>query len=120
MSESNATATTGYVDIYLLPVPEKNLDAYRNSAEQFGRVAIEFGASRYREFVGDDLDGFEKAETGHTLVVAVVEFRTRSERDSVMAAVLEDERVKAMLATESPADMERMRYGGFAMFVDPA
>ncbi len=74
-------------------------------AEQFGRVATECGASRYREFVGDDLDGFEKSETGLNLVAAVVEFASRSERDSVMAAVMDDERVKGMMDAESLADM---------------
>ena len=37
-------APAGYVDIYLLPVPERNLDAYREQASAFGRVAKAYGA----------------------------------------------------------------------------
>ena len=44
-----------YVDLYLLPVPANNLDAYREQAITFGRVAKQHGALSYREFRGDDL-----------------------------------------------------------------
>ena len=46
-------AGPGYVDIYLLPVPENNLEAYRSQATTFGMVAKEHGAVSYREFRGD-------------------------------------------------------------------
>ncbi len=44
----------GYVDIYLLPVPERHLEAYREQATTFGTVAKEHGALGYREFRADD------------------------------------------------------------------
>jgi uncharacterized protein YbaA (DUF1428 family) len=50
----------GYVDIYLLPVPEKNLEPYWRQATTFGTVAKEYGALSYREFRGDDLDDKRK------------------------------------------------------------
>jgi len=41
---SNGSSVEGYVDIYLLPVPEKNLEAYRRQAATFGTVVKEHGA----------------------------------------------------------------------------
>jgi uncharacterized protein YbaA (DUF1428 family) len=44
-----------YVDGYVLPVPKKNLPAYRRMAEKAGKVWQEQGALEFRECVGDDL-----------------------------------------------------------------
>jgi uncharacterized protein YbaA (DUF1428 family) len=107
----------GYVDIYLLPVPEQRIEDYRRQALTFGSVAKEHGALSYREFRGDDLqEGFEAGE-GELLTAAVVEFRSRAHRDEVMAKVMKDPRVKGMMETEPVADMKQMRYGGFQTFV---
>ncbi len=46
----------GYVDLYLLPVPERSIEAYREQAATFGAVAREHGALGYREVRADDLD----------------------------------------------------------------
>ena len=109
-----------YVDIYLLPVPEVNLDPYQRQATVFGQVALEHGALSYREFRGDDLDQTFSAEPreGELLTAAVAEFRSRQHRDEVMAKVMEDPRVTEQLGGEQLADMTRMRYGGFEMIVD--
>ncbi len=107
----------GYVDIYLLPVPATSIDPYREQAATFGAVAVEHGALRYREFRGDDPgEGFAAGE-GEVLTAAVAEFTSRAHRDEVMAKVLEDPRVTT-LERRPLADMTRMRYGGFATFVD--
>jgi uncharacterized protein YbaA (DUF1428 family) len=44
-----------YVDGYVLPVPKKNLPAYRRMAAKAGKVWREHGALEFRECVGDDL-----------------------------------------------------------------
>ena len=44
-----------YVDGFLLPVPKKNLQAYRQMSRKAGKVWRELGALEYRECVGDDL-----------------------------------------------------------------
>ena len=110
----------GYADLYLLPVPERALDAYREQASTFGAVAKEHGALAYREFRADDLgEGFTAATgEGEVLTFAVAEFRSREHRDEVMAKVLEDPRVTALMDAEPLADMSRMRYGGFTTFVE--
>jgi uncharacterized protein YbaA (DUF1428 family) len=45
-----------YVDGFLLPVPRKNLAAYRRMAGKAGKIWREHGALEYRECSGDDLD----------------------------------------------------------------
>lgn len=111
--------TKGYVDIYLLPVPEKNIDAYREQATSFGQVAKEHGALSYREFRADDLgDGFSVQE-GELLTAAVAEFESRAHRDEVMEKVMQDSRVAEMVDREPLTDMSQMRHGGFETFVNP-
>ena len=45
-----------YVDGYVLPVPEKNLQAYRRLAGKAGTIWREHGALEFRECAGDDLN----------------------------------------------------------------
>ena len=109
----------GYIDLYLLPVPEGKIEEYRDLALTFGGVAREHGANSYREFRGDDLgDGFTAAANGLVLTAAVVEFDSRAHRDAAMAKVMEDPRIKAMMDLDPITDMEQMRYGGFQTFVE--
>jgi uncharacterized protein YbaA (DUF1428 family) len=109
----------GYVDIYLLPVPEDRLDDYREQALVFGAVVKEHGGLSYREFRGDDVEGGFSVEDGLVMTAAVVEFETRAHRDEVMEKVMQDPRVTAMTDGEDITDMSRMRYGGFETFVEP-
>ena len=44
-----------YVDGYVLPVPRKNLEAYRRMALKAGKIWREHGALEFRECAGDDL-----------------------------------------------------------------
>ena len=44
-----------YVDGYILPLPKKNLLAYRRMAQEAGKVWRKHGALDYKECVGDDL-----------------------------------------------------------------
>jgi uncharacterized protein YbaA (DUF1428 family) len=108
----------GYVDIYLLPVPEAKLEAYREQATTFGTVAREHGALGYREFRAEDLGEGFATEAGQVLTAAVAEFRSRAHRDEVMAKVMQDPRVTALEHAEQLTDMSQMRYGGFETFVE--
>ena len=118
MATTGDDSPQGYVDLYLLPVPAARLEQYREQATTFGRVAREYGALRYREFVGDDLgEGFTAAD-GTVLTAAVADFESRAHRDEVMGKVLEDPRIRALMDGEPPADMSQMRYGGFRTFVE--
>ena len=44
-----------YVDGFVVPVPRRNLDAYRRMAERAGKVWMEHGALQYWECIGDDV-----------------------------------------------------------------
>jgi uncharacterized protein YbaA (DUF1428 family) len=109
----------GYVDLYLLPIAEDRLDDYIAVASAFGAVAREHGALSYREFRADDPgERFgAMAGAGQLLTAAVVDFESREHRDEVMAKVIADPRVNDM-GDDAIADMEQMRYGGFATIVD--
>ncbi len=115
----------GYVDLYLLPIPVKNAEAYRAQANTFGDLALEHGALLYREFKGDDFsdggDSLLKAapiDDGEMLTAALMEFESRAHRDEVMKILMADPRMKALEEQGQIADMSKMRYGGFEVFIE--
>jgi uncharacterized protein YbaA (DUF1428 family) len=116
-----------YVDGYVLPVPRKNLAAYRRIARKAGKIWREHGALEYRECAGDDLKvkwgmPFPRAlklKRGETVVFSWVVFKSRADRDRVNAKVMKDPRLKALdPAKVMPFDIKRMVYGGFKVLVD--
>ena len=116
-----------YVDGYVLPVPKKNLAAYRRMAEKAGKVWREHGALEFRECIGDDLKtkmaaSFPRTinlKTGETVVFSWIVFKSRAHRDSVNAIVMKDPRLVKMMDMKSlPFDSKRMVYCGFKVMVD--
>ncbi len=116
-----------YVDGYLLPVPSKNLQAYRRIAQKAGRIWREHGALEYRECAGDDINvkcgvpfpRVLKLKPGETAVFAWIVFKSRSHRDRVNAKVMKDPRLATMMDPRAmPFDSKRMVYGGFKVLVD--
>ena len=114
-----------YADLYLLPLPKKNLARYKNIARRFGKMAREHGALDYREFQGDDL--FPKGTVSFTkkmpikddeiLIAAVVDFKSRAHRDQVMKKMFTDPRMEKLMKEAPIADMKKMAYGGFKTIV---
>jgi uncharacterized protein YbaA (DUF1428 family) len=116
-----------YVDGFLLPVPKKNLQAYRRIAQKAGKVWREHGALDYKECVGDDLKvkfGVSflrtiKFKPGEIPVFSFIVFKSRADRDRVNAKVMKDPRMAKMMEKEPmPFDVKRMVYGGFKVIVD--
>jgi uncharacterized protein YbaA (DUF1428 family) len=116
-----------YVDGYVLPVPKKNLQAYRRMAQKGGRIWRDHGALEFRECAGDDLNPkwgvpfprMIKLRRGETVVFSWVVFKSRAHRDRVNAKVMKDPRLASMMDAKSmPFDMKRMAYGGFKVLVD--
>jgi len=112
---------------YVLPVPRKNLQAYRHMAQKAGKIWQEHGALEYRECAGDDLNvkwgvSFPrrmKLKRGETVVFSWIVFQSRTRRDRVNAKVMKDPRLaKMMEAKAMPFDVKRMVYGGFKVLVD--
>jgi uncharacterized protein YbaA (DUF1428 family) len=116
-----------YVDGFVLPVPKKNLQAYRRIAQKAGRIWRDHGALEYRECVGDDLKvkmavPFPRSvrlKRGETVVFSWIVFKSRAHRDGVNARVMKDPRLLKMMGPKSmPFDVKRMLYGGFKTLVD--
>lgn len=116
-----------YVDGFLLPIPTKNLPAYRRMAQLAGKVWKEYGALEYIECVGDDLDikGMVpfpktlKVKPGETVVLAWIVYKSKAHRNKVNAQVMKDPRLNSMCDVKNmPFDFKRMVYGGFKVLVD--
>ncbi|MBX3303834.1 MAG: DUF1428 domain-containing protein [Nitrospira sp.] len=116
-----------YVDGYVLPVPKKNIAAYRRLAQKAGKIWREHGALDYKECIGDDLaikmgvpfPRQMKAKPGETVVFAYIVFKSRAHRDRVNAKVMKDPRLADMGDPKNmPFDSKRMVYGGFNVLVD--
>ena len=116
-----------YVDGFLVPVPKKNIDAYRRMSKKASKVWMDHGALEYRECLGDDLNikgtmAFPKqmrTKPNETVVFAWIVYKSRAHRDRVNAKVMKDPRIGGMVTPETmPFDCKRMCYGGFKVFVE--
>ncbi|HET9481429.1 MAG TPA: DUF1428 domain-containing protein [Candidatus Polarisedimenticolia bacterium] len=116
-----------YVDGFLLPVPARNIKAYRRISQRAGKIWREHGALEYVECVGDDLKikGMlpfprrTKTKAGETVVFSWIVYKSRAHRDRVNAKVMKDPRLAAMMDGKAmPFDVKRMSYGGFKVLVD--
>jgi uncharacterized protein YbaA (DUF1428 family) len=116
-----------YVDGFVLPVPKKNIAAYRRMAQKASRIWKEFGALDYKECVGDDLNvkmamPFPKgirSKPGETVVFSYIVYKSRAHRDSVNKKIMKDPRIAAMCDPKKmPFDTKRMLYGGFKTIVE--
>jgi uncharacterized protein YbaA (DUF1428 family) len=114
-----------YVDGFVIPVPKRNLDAYRRIARKAGKVWRDHGALEYRECVAEDvkpgkLTSFPQSvdlKRGETVVFSWIVYRSRAHRDRVNAKVMEDPRL-ADMEEDMPFDLKRMVFGGFDVIVD--
>ena len=116
-----------YVDGFVIPVPKKNLQAYRRMAEKAGEIWREHGALEFRECVADDvkvgkITSFPrsvKLKRTETVIFSWIVFKSRAHRDRVNAKVMKDPRLADMMDPKAmPFDAKRMIYGGFKVLVD--
>jgi uncharacterized protein YbaA (DUF1428 family) len=116
-----------YVDGFIVPVPKKNLDAYRRISRKAGKVWRDHGALDYKECVADDVKVGKwtsfprsvKRKPNETVVFAWITYKSRAHRDKVNAKVMKDKRLAGMMNAQTmPFDVKRMIYGGFKVFVD--
>lgn len=116
-----------YVDGFVIPVPKRNLAAYRRMALLGAKVWKEHGALDYKECAGDDLNpGMAmpftkgiKSKPGETVVFSWIVFKSRAHRDRVNAKVMKDPRIcEGMDFKKMPFDCKRMLYGGFKTIVE--
>lgn len=113
-----------YADGFVIPIPKKNIDAYRKIARKAGKIWREHGALDYYECIGDDLKvpalftGFPKmakAKKNETVIFAWIVYKSKAHRDRVNAKVMKDPRMVA--PNPMPFDHRKMAFGGFKVLV---
>ena len=116
-----------YVDGFVVPVPRNKRQAYRAMARKAGKVWREHGALEYRESVADDVKWGKrtsfprsvKLKGGEVVWFSWIVYKSRKDRDRVMAKVMKDKRLAAMMNPKGlPFDAKRMIFGGFKVVVD--
>ena len=116
-----------YVDGFVIPIPKKNLAAYRRMAAKAGKIWKEHGALEYLECAGDDLRTkgmasfltLARTKPSETVVFSWVVYKSKAHRDRVNKKIMADPRLAAMMeGKEMPFNVKRMAYGGFRVIVD--
>ncbi len=111
-----------YVDGYVLPVPSKNLDAYKKMARKAGKIWMEYGALQYAECIGDDVKPGKvtsfpqavKLKDDEVVVFSWIVYKNRRDRDRINKLVMADPRLASMADPKNlPFDGRRMFWGGF-------
>ena len=110
-----------YVDGFVVPVKKDKVEAYKAFAQKAGEVWMELGALALVECVGDDvpygkLTSFPRAvqaSEDEVIIFSWIVYRSRADRDAIVAKVMADERSKG----ELPFDGKRMIFGGFEMLL---
>lgn len=123
--DQGAGGAMGYLDGYVVPVPEGNKEAYRALAQKMSAVFIDSGATRVVEAWGDDVpDGkvTDYARAAHkkddeNIVYSWVEWPSKEARTKGWEKMMADERMKPD-GSDTPFDGTRMIYGGFAPIVE--
>ena len=118
------TERGGYTDGFVVPVPERNRDAYRELAARMAKVFRANGATRVVEAIADDVQHGKvtdfyravKAEDGETVVFSFIEWPDKKTRDDAWAKIMQDESLKP--EGEMPFSGQRMFWGGFEPIVD--
>ena len=113
-----------YVDGFVIPVPKKNIAAYRALARKAGKVWKKHGALEYCECVADDVKpgkvtSFPQAvnlKDDEVVVFSWIVYPSREDRDRINAAVMSDPRLK-MDPKTMPFDAMRMFWGGFKVML---
>ena len=113
-----------YTDIFVVPVPNKNIEAYRKQAELFAKVWLEHGALSCVEVEADDapagkVTSFPQSvalKPDETVFVGIITYRDRAHRDEVSGNAMKDPRMAGMKPETMPFDGKRMFTGGFKPF----
>jgi len=116
-----------YVDGFVLPIPKKNVAAYRRMARKAGKVWREHGALEVRECIAEDVKPGKytsfpqsvKLKKNEVVWFSWITFKSRRDRDRVNERVMKDPRLARMMDPSNMLfDGKRMIYGGFEVRVD--
>ena len=115
-----------YVDGFIVPVPKKKLAAYKKIAARAAKVWRDHGALEVVEAVADDVKKGKwtsfprsvKLKGNETVIFSYIVYKSRKDRDRVMAKVMKDKRLADMMTPGAmPFDGKRMIFGGFKPIV---
>ena len=115
-----------YIDGFVIPVPKRNVAAYRKMARAAGKVWRDHGALDYVESMADDVKPGKvtsfpqavKLKKNETVWFSYIVYKSRRHRDQVNAKVMKDPRLaKYMDPKKMPFDGMRMFWGGFKVMV---
>jgi len=120
-----------YVDGFVIPMPKKNLAAYKKMAAAAGKVWMKHGALEYFECIGDDLNPnmggmkaltfpkMAKSKPNDVVAFSFIIYKSRVHRDSVNAKVMKDPFMNDPKNKNMPMpfDMKKMAYAGFKSIV---
>jgi uncharacterized protein YbaA (DUF1428 family) len=116
-----------YVDGFVVPVPKKNLVAYKKMSRAMGKVWREHGALEFRECIADDVKPGKhtsfpqsvKLKPDEVVVFSWIVYTSRKQRDSINAKAMNDPRLAKMMDPKTmPFDGKRMFWGGFKVMID--
>lgn len=115
-----------YVDGFVLPVPKKNVEAYRKMAREAGEIWREYGALEFVECIADDVKPGEVTsfpqsvllKDDELVVFAWIVYESREDRDRINEQVMKDPRLTGMSPETMPFDGKRLFWGGFETLVD--
>jgi uncharacterized protein YbaA (DUF1428 family) len=115
-----------YVDGFVIPVPKRRIAEYRRMAQKAGKIWREHGALEYRECIADDVKPGKhtsfpqsvKLKKNEVVWFSWVVYKSRRDRDRIMAKVMQDPRLAHMMDPKKlPFDGKRMFWGGFKVAV---
>lgn len=114
-----------YVDGFVVPVPKAKLADYIKLARKADKVFRQHGALDYREWIADDVEPGKatsfprsvKLKPDEVVVFSYIVYKSRKQRDKVMAKALQDPRLGGMDPKTMPFDTKRMFFGGFKKLV---
>jgi uncharacterized protein YbaA (DUF1428 family) len=109
-----------YIEGFILAVPEKNKEAYRQHAANSVPFFRECGAMRLVETWADEVPEGKvtdfrravKAKPDEAVLFSWIEYPDRAARDTAVKKITSDPRMAEMMAS-MPFDAQRMIWGGF-------
>lgn len=112
-----------YIDCFIIPVPTKNMNAYKKMSKASAKAWVKAGALDYFETLSDDvpkgkITSFPKSvklKAGEKIIFGCAVYKSRAHRDRVMEKVHKDE-VLMSYWENMPFDGMRMIWGGFKAF----
>ncbi len=113
-----------YIDCFVMPVPKKNLAAYKKMAKASAKAWKKAGALKYFEAIGDDvpkgkITSFPKSvklKSSEKVVFGYAIYKSRAHRNAVMKRIHKDP-VMMEFWENMPFDGMRMIWAGFKGFI---